>query len=58
MDDYWFDEEYEEGWNWYIVAGYSPKHLTQITEGVPVCAAGFEQAMDIYEILLKLVANK
>ena len=51
-----YDED--EAWNWYIVAGYSPYHGGVVTEAVPVCAAGFDEAMTVYEILLKLMVSE
>ena len=53
-----WDEDEEEGWNWYIVAGYSPYYNTQVTETVAICAAGYEEAMNVYQILLQLAMSK
>lgn len=51
---HWDEEEEEEEWSWYYVSMYHPEYLIPIATDWPVCAAGFEQAMDVYTLLLKL----
>lgn len=47
------DDEEESSWGIYYVAAYNFKD-EPVEESWPVCAQGYEEAMDIYQLLLKL----
>ena len=61
MNDVYDWEAYEEpesSWSLYHVSAYVPEYNIPIDEPWPIYAEGYEQAMDCFEILLKLSVNR
>jgi hypothetical protein len=57
--NYWYDEwEEEPSWSLYSVSAYVPEYNITIDKPWPIYAQGYEQAMDVFEILLKLSVKK
>lgn len=54
MNYYLEEEEEENDWSLYIVAGYDPYFNNQVTENSFIYTTGYDEAMDIYEVLLRL----
>jgi hypothetical protein len=55
---HWNEDEVEEPWNLYSVSAYVPEYGAIVIEPWPVYAAGYEQAMDVFQILLQLSVDK
>jgi hypothetical protein len=51
--DYW-DEEKESSWSLYRVSAYLPEYNISVDQPWPIYAEGYEQAMDVFEVLLLL----
>jgi hypothetical protein len=47
------DTEDGNKWNWYYVSMYNLESGAPVEESWPVLAQGFDEAMDIYQLLLK-----
>lgn len=55
---HWDEEEETSGWHWYYVTAYSVRYDEPLKDPWPVCAAGFQEAMDIYEVLWEMSVNQ
>jgi hypothetical protein len=51
---HWDEEEFEPEWNLYHISAYEPTNDIILQEAWPVYATGFQEAMDVFEILLKM----
>jgi hypothetical protein len=55
--DYW-DEQEESSWSLYRVSAYLPEYNISVDQPWPIYAEGYEQAMDVFEVLLLLSVKK
>jgi hypothetical protein len=55
--DYW-DEQEDNAWSLYRVSAYLPEYNISVDQPWPIYAEGYEQAMDVFEVLLLLIVKK
>lgn len=57
MNDLWEQEE-EYNWHWYYVSALDPISNMYVVRPWPICAAGFREAMNVFEVLWKMGVDK
>jgi hypothetical protein len=55
---HWDEKEQDEVWSLYSVSAYVPEYGAIVVDPWPVYAAGYEEAMDVFQLLLQLSVDK